>query len=740
MEISTEVISISKIRDGIFIGDMRAGINLDLLMQFKISHIINATGMQLPYTFESLGVKYLTIEWSENPPEDTILITNDIVTKIISFIDDSLTNGEGLYGFSFNGKNRICVVIILYLMTKFMWPLKKCYEYIKKKKVDIDINTYYKNQLTEYEKKLFENNNNRIVEPKLFWNLDDLKDKNEVLMRNTYMNEVKNYKINLEENNQKEENKKNIIRHVEWGDNKKYARQMAQPGLIHYNIDKDLFLKKDILDITDHIHKKPLRSCMKNTTNNNINSNTTSTIRRKKKNTKIYLAADATNPTNSSNKNPSPNTNNINISPNEDNPEEIFTYRSNNNNNEKKDIKENSKEKNNKNIKINKNKENKKEKYSYENYTNNDNHLVNNLFITSSKIGENDSDDDEIKLNNIIRIDRKLKENKENKNNNNNNIDNNKNKKADFDHKNLEPQKITNNDIKPILSNLLKIDPNLKTLKKYLKANKKKGIANTFSNFKINITNSNTNSNINSTNENNSSPTINTISNNNDINSNREKINLIPIRMNNNSNSQNKTLKLKNKDDKTNKDIFLLNLNLNIDNRTTFNIKNNFINNGNNQNIGLGKKLNNFFMDSNGNTFFNSFNKFKNRRSNTSEKKDNINNHKYLSPNVNYYLAKQPNQNIRNEVDKKENTFIPNIILNKNSYSINNPRNINQTDKTKIFMRPQINIDRNNINNMINNNKNILKNNVANLNGFNKKESKFILKIYNLLFYSFFSK
>ena len=748
MEISTEVISISKIRDGIFIGDMRAGINLDLLMQFKISHIINATGMQLPYTFESLGVKYLTIEWSENPQEDITLITNDIVTKIISFIDDSLTNGEGLYGFSFNGKNRICVVIILYLMTKFMWPLKKCFEYVKKKKADIDINTYYKNQLTEYEKKLFDNNNNRIVEPKLFWNLDDLKDKNELLMRNTYMNEVKNYKNNLEENNQKDEIRINIIRHVEWGDNKKYARQMAQPGLIHYNIDKDLFLKKDIEDISDHIHKKPLRSCMKNTTNNNLNSNTTSTVRRKKKNTKIYLAADATNPTNSSNKNPSPNTNtnNINNTPNEDNPEDIFTYRSKNNNNEKKDIKEDSKEKNDKNKKINAggDKEKEKEKYSYENYINNDNHLVNNLFITSAKIGDNDSDDDEIKLNNIIRIDRKRKENKENKNSNNDNVEDNKNKKIGFNNtKNIEPQKITNNDIKPILSNLLKIDPNLKTLKKYLKANKKKGIANTFSNFKINITNSNTNnSNVNSTNENNSSPTINTISNNNDINSNRDKINLIPIRMNNNNaNNQNKTLKLKNKDDKKNNDIFLLNLNLNIDNRTTFNIKNNFINNGNNQNIGFGKKLNNnFFMDSNGNTFFNSFNKFKNRRSNTSEKKDTINNHKYLSPNVNYYLG-NPNQNTKNEDYKKENnTFIPNIVLNKNSYSINNPRNINQTDKTKIFMRPQINIDRNNINNMINNNKNMLKNNIANLNGFNKKESKFILLIYNFLFYSFFSK
>ena len=54
MELKSDIISISKIRDGLFIGDKRAGTNLDLLMQFKISHIINATGIPLPYSFESL--------------------------------------------------------------------------------------------------------------------------------------------------------------------------------------------------------------------------------------------------------------------------------------------------------------------------------------------------------------------------------------------------------------------------------------------------------------------------------------------------------------------------------------------------------------------------------------------------------------------------------------------------------------------------------------------------------------
>ena len=753
MEISTEVISISKIRDGIFIGDMRAGINLDLLMQFKISHIINATGMKLPYTFESIGIKYLTIDWSENPKEEITLITSDIALNIISFIDDSLINGEGLFGFSFNGKNRICVVIIIYLMTKFMWPLKKCMEYVKKKKSDIDINTYYKNQLTEYEKKFFENDNTHIVQPKLFWNIENLKDKNELLMRNTYMNEVKNYNFNLEHNNLEknnlEENKIKNIRHVEWGDNKKYARQMIQPGLIHYNIDKDLFLKKNIEDITEHLHNKPLRSCIKNTSNININSNTSSTIRRKKKKTKIYLAADV-NPMNNSNKNSV--SNNINNSPTEECNDEILTLRSNQNNNDKnnnykkhnknnnedkEDIKE--KEINN----TNENEDNKnKEKYSSKNNENSENHIVNNLFITSTKICENDSDD-EIKLNNIINLAKNKEKNeinnnyndynKENNNNYNNKIIQNK-KELGFNIINIETQKIANNNnIKPILNNLLKIDPNFETLKKYLKANKKKSFtnfSNTFPNFKIN--NTNNTKNINSNSDNNNSPTINTISNNND-NSNKNTVNLIPIQMNKNINNQNKTKKILKKEEKKNNGIYLLNFNLNIDNRTTLNIKNNIINNENKgNNIGFKRKLNNFFMDSNGNSYFNSFNKFKNRRSNTSEGKDTINNHKYLSPKINYYLGKQDQYKITEDA-KKENIMIPNIILNNNNYIINNTRNNNKNDNTKIFMRQNINIDKNNINNMINNNKTILINNITNNSGLNRKESKYIIIIYYLI-------
>jgi len=699
MEISSEVISISKIRDGIFIGDMRAGINLDLLMQFKISHLINATGMQLPYSFESIGIKYLTIPWGENPQKDSTVITDKIVSDIISFIDDSHQNGEGLLGFSFNGKNRICVVIILYLMSKFHWPLKKCFEYVKKKKEDMEINVYYRNQLAEYEKKLLNNNKIQLVQPNVFWNKDDLRDKDELLMRNTYRNEVESYK-NENKKNLMDEMKTKIIRHVEWGDNKKLARQMVDPGLIHYNLDKDLFIKKDIEDITEHVHKKPLKSCIKHPNNSNVNTNSTG---RRKKKTKIYLEADAT--INNSNKNSVSKTSPLDV-----NTDEIVAKRNNNfYNNEYKN-------KNNYNIsdKIN----------VYDDHN-----------LQADKKQQNKGDEEDLKDEDNINInveenDKKLQNNDINKENK---ILIQNSKDVEFNIINMNSQKITTDDIKPILNNLLKIDPNLQTLKKYLKSNKKKTIIN-FSNTlpnnrlnninkikpkiitnlnmnSINSANVNTNTNTNSISDSNNTHTINTISNNNDINSN--SINLIPIKLNNNLDGQNNIIKA----DKKNNGLYLLNLNVNIDNRKTFNIKNNIINNTNNPSE-FKKKLNNFFMDSNGNNFFNSFNKIRNRRANNSDTKEN---HKFLSQNINYFLGKQNS----NEEEKKENKIIPNIILNRNSYSTsaNNQKNHHQNEKNKVFIRPAINIDKKNINNKIN--KDFQMNNNLNPNTFIRKESKY---------------
>jgi hypothetical protein len=61
-----EVVNISKIKDGFFVGDEATASNLDVIITFKITHIINACGNQVMNAWETIGIKYLTLNWTEN--------------------------------------------------------------------------------------------------------------------------------------------------------------------------------------------------------------------------------------------------------------------------------------------------------------------------------------------------------------------------------------------------------------------------------------------------------------------------------------------------------------------------------------------------------------------------------------------------------------------------------------------------------------------------------------------------
>ena len=730
MDPVTEAIIISKIRDGIFIGDFKAGSNIEMLNQFKISHLINVSGMPLPYNHEEIGIKYLALNWPENPSEKSKnIIKEKEISDIISFVDDSYINGEGLFGFSLNGKNRICVLVILYLMKKFKWPFKKSYDYVSTKKKDIEINNFYQKRLKDLEIKIF-GKNNIIEDEKLFWNEEALNDPNELIMKNTFMNEVQDYQ--LRKNNFFEEKSRyRIIRHVEWGDNKKFAKQMVQPGLVHYNIDKDLFLKTGIEDINIHLKNKPLRSCIKGNLNLSLSLNIASTVKKRKKE-KIILEAE-----------------NNNISIEQAEIEEIGTQRSNNDNNNNKN------QKKKKNIFENvlpkglreKEKEKEKEK---ENETNNednknqDNPEENALSIEKIEDIDDIDCEDEFQVNKDINIQSKTIDSPININPINkteedlDTINNTLNSKMDQNNKKLmtytndlspisireenESVKISNKDLKPILKNLLKIDPNLETLKKYIKSSKSKESKDLscYSVPKSKFNESNNISDKTSPNKyantlvenNNNHLTINSTSNNNDSN-NTTTNNLLPLHISSNANSPTDMIKNKSASGKKDNRIFLLNLNLNINKNNTINIKNNIFNTTNN----VFKKKDddsNYFVDSKGNTFYNPFSKFKSRR-NSNDKKMNLNNHKFFIPNINYYLSKK----IPFPIEELKKQNIP-IIMNHNTININGQGN-NKKER-KLFLKKNIDFEKN------------MNNNINKSNSLNHKDCKLniIINLYLL--------
>lgn len=256
MEYITETINISKIKEGFFIGDRMAGTNLNVLLQFKISHMINAAGNQIINQFQTLGIRTLTLNWTESQNQKLLDSKDEIPNRLVSFIDDAIKNGEGLLAYSVRGQNRVCIVVILYLMRKYNWSLKKCITFLNINKKDIDIPQYFLKQLFEYEKRLINNNNNIQLSDDWTNNVNKNLDSDEFLIQNTYINSLLAKKKLMGG-----VHKIKMGKHVGWGDNNPYNRNSHL--IIVNNNKNDLILQKNPKKIVAHLKLRPKKSCIK---------------------------------------------------------------------------------------------------------------------------------------------------------------------------------------------------------------------------------------------------------------------------------------------------------------------------------------------------------------------------------------------------------------------------------------------------------------------------------------------
>ena len=253
MDYTTEIINIVKIKEGFFIGDRIAGTTFEVIEQFKITHIINAAGNEIINQFESIGIKYLTLNWSESPKSILFNQNDEIATRIVNFVEDSYKNGEGLLVHSSRGQNRVCIVVIIYLIKKYNWTIQKCIDLLFSKKNDVFIPQYFLKQLSDFENRISE-----ISTIKKSFNWSDEQNKEDIdefVMRNTYVNGLP---IKIKNNSSKKNKKKNLK--VGWGDNNPYGKGNY---LVNIDLQRDLFLMKDIKNVTAHLNLKPMKSCIK---------------------------------------------------------------------------------------------------------------------------------------------------------------------------------------------------------------------------------------------------------------------------------------------------------------------------------------------------------------------------------------------------------------------------------------------------------------------------------------------
>lgn len=265
MEYTTEIINISKIKEGFFVGDQIAGTTPEVIVQFKITHIINAAGSQVVNQFERIKIKYLTLNWAENPNQNLFDSKDEIANRIVSFIDESFKKGEGLLAHSVRGQDRVCIVVIIYLMKKYNWALVKCLDFLSSKKQDVDIPKYFLAQLALFETRLGINRNPQNNNKNYTWDESQIKDDEEMLMRNTYINGLNIIDIenafNIKKSLLNPNKKKNNRVKVGWADDRTYGRSGC---LITENPQRDLITQRNIMPVTSHIRLRPSKSCFKN--------------------------------------------------------------------------------------------------------------------------------------------------------------------------------------------------------------------------------------------------------------------------------------------------------------------------------------------------------------------------------------------------------------------------------------------------------------------------------------------
>jgi protein-tyrosine phosphatase len=175
---------VTKIKDGLFIGNTETGEDIEFLSNNKLSHIINCAATEQSNLWESSGIKYLSFPWYDSLIQ-IIFDEDDLVLKKVSeFIDQALDKGESCLVWSVHGTSRCACLVAGYLMYKYSWSLYKTLDYINSRRKCINLNPNFVHQLVLLQNRLTRKYGKVLS---CSWeefavNLEDL------VLRNTYLN------------------------------------------------------------------------------------------------------------------------------------------------------------------------------------------------------------------------------------------------------------------------------------------------------------------------------------------------------------------------------------------------------------------------------------------------------------------------------------------------------------------------------------------------------------------------
>lgn len=247
LPLDKDMIGAIKIKDALFIGDELAAQDLEFVVNNKVTHVINCSGRQIANHWEPIGVAYLTFYWLDLDNQVLFDKNDKITTEILNFIEEAHANGESVLVHSNRGQSRASAVLAVYFMQKYRWTLFKTLEFLNSRRPDLEIRAAFINQLSEFERRLTsqgrgpESGDWNEIGTKSVSNMDKNVEKEELLLRNTFLNAqmgpIALYKFD-ELEQKKNKNK------LTWVDNGKNLRTNAS--------EDDLIFKENPAPITSH--------------------------------------------------------------------------------------------------------------------------------------------------------------------------------------------------------------------------------------------------------------------------------------------------------------------------------------------------------------------------------------------------------------------------------------------------------------------------------------------------------
>ena len=134
----------SEITKNIYLGDARDSANEVWLKEAGITHIVNAA-IQLPNFFPS-DFDYLRLDLYDDEQQRL----GSSLDKAYIFIKKAINKDKKVLIHCVAGISRSASVVIYYLMKEYEWDCQEAYDFVKKRRFQIQPNSSFEDELSQF--------------------------------------------------------------------------------------------------------------------------------------------------------------------------------------------------------------------------------------------------------------------------------------------------------------------------------------------------------------------------------------------------------------------------------------------------------------------------------------------------------------------------------------------------------------------------------------------------------------